>query len=523
MSSMRKTLCDVSRPFRKALARRLVGAPRKGGGLTQYIDSEDTSGLRSRHWESLLEQLRRQSVPAMVGGGTNQYYHRVNVEKGKILAVLQVAWGLFGRERVLVRSQGEWHVINQGSRLENAINSSNNLDVVITDERGDKELISTSSPLIVSGLRVEIVGWQEYGGAYNSRYFESNRVNSFAHRLRLQTFQRLTEEQHNFDDSIPPSDIPTFPVDVVYTWVDGSDPEWLKRKQERQSGEAALLNKGRRALDSERFRSRDELKYSLRSLEQFAPWVRTIYIVTDRQCPEWLNTNHPKIRLVDHQDIFGCESWLPTFNSSGIETQLHHISGLSDKFLYFNDDFFLGQSCYKSDFFFGNGVLKCFPSGQMAYEADIDSSSEEYIQADKNAIELISEDFLTVNRQIMQHVPYSSDRNLLQELEDRFPEEFAKSASAPFRSSNCLRPIAFMQYHYGYNQRLVIPSKITHRYLALWKETIIAQLGSLLKSRKYKTFCINDVGLQPERTEEVNEAVVNFLEEYFPVPSEFEK
>jgi len=79
-----------------------------------------------------------------------------------------------------------------------------------------------------------------------------------------------------------------------------------------------------------------------------------------------------------------------------------------------------------------------------------------------------------------------------------------------------------MQYHYGFNRQKAIPASISHRYLALWKDSVIEQMHNVAKSKKYKTFCINDVGLQPERTQEVNNAVFNFLESYFPEPSPFE-
>ena len=82
----------------------------------------------------------------------------------------------------------------------------------------------------------------------------------------------------------------------------------------------------------------DELKFSLRSIEKFAPWVRRIHIVTNGQVPSWLNLKNPRIQIVSHRDIFQNQSHLPTFSSPAIECHLHRIPGLSDKFVYFNDD-----------------------------------------------------------------------------------------------------------------------------------------------------------------------------------------
>ena len=89
-------------------------------------------------------------------------------------------------------------------------------------------------------------------------------------------------------------------IDLIYLWVDGSDPVWLEKKNRFLSlkyDDSETHNKGRYA-------NNDELRYALRSVEKHAPWVRNIYIVTDNQQPSWLNTAHPKIHLIDHQDIF---------------------------------------------------------------------------------------------------------------------------------------------------------------------------------------------------------------------------
>ena len=95
----------------------------------------------------------------------------------------------------------------------------------------------------------------------------------------------------------------------------------------------------------------NQLKYSIRSVDLFASWIRDIYIVTNGQVPVWLNTAHPRIKLITHQEIFNNQSHLPTFNSAAIESQLHHITGLSRRFLYFNDDVALLRPICLEDFY----------------------------------------------------------------------------------------------------------------------------------------------------------------------------
>jgi len=142
-------------------------------------------------------------------------------------------------------------------------------------------------------------------------------------------------------------------IDFVVTWVDGADKEWQKQKAQ-YSGEDGYKN------GDERYRDWDTLKYLFRGVEKFAPWVRKIHFVTNGQVPQWLNTENEKIHLVNHTDIIP-EEYLPTFNSNAIEWNIHKIEGLSENFVYFNDDMFLIDSVDKTDFFKDN--LPCDTAG----------------------------------------------------------------------------------------------------------------------------------------------------------------
>jgi hypothetical protein len=152
-----------------------------------------------------------------------------------------------------------------------------------------------------------------------------------------------------------------FPIDVVYTWVDGADPSWRARKAAAY-GTVAPEELNEFASNESRFLSRDELRYSLRSLDMYAGWVRHVYLVTDQQVPAWLDTENSKITVVDHRELFGDRGLLPTFNSHAIESQLHHIPGLADHYLYLNDDVFFGRPVGPEKFFAGNGLAYFFPS-----------------------------------------------------------------------------------------------------------------------------------------------------------------
>lgn len=138
----------------------------------------------------------------------------------------------------------------------------------------------------------------------------------------------------------------TSDIDFVITWVDGSDPKWL--------ADRAKYAPKNEKIDESRYRDWGFLKYWFRAVEANAPWVRKIHFVTYGHIPEWLNTNHPKLHIVKHEDFID-KKFLPTFNSCAIEMNLHKIPGLAEKFVYFNDDMFLNRRV-KPEFFFKNGL-----------------------------------------------------------------------------------------------------------------------------------------------------------------------
>lgn len=144
--------------------------------------------------------------------------------------------------------------------------------------------------------------------------------------------------------------VANFDVDFVVSWVDDTDPSW-QEKYNRFAEKDLLDEKGARYRDFEIF------KYWFRAVQQYAPWVRKIYLVTDGQVPNWLNTNHEKIQVVDHTEIID-KKYLPVFNSNAIDLNLHKIPGLSEHFVYFNDDMFINRPVSKKDFFSDSGLPK---------------------------------------------------------------------------------------------------------------------------------------------------------------------
>lgn len=143
-------------------------------------------------------------------------------------------------------------------------------------------------------------------------------------------------------------------IDVVYTWVDGNDPELKRRRLAAMGGNADC--EADDVGGATRYAALGELQWSVATVNRFMPWVRRIYIVTDGQKPQI--ESKIDVRIVDHRKIFsGYEHLLPVFNSLSIETMLWRIPGLSRHYLYFNDDMFVMAPMKATDWFDGDRLV----------------------------------------------------------------------------------------------------------------------------------------------------------------------
>lgn len=148
-------------------------------------------------------------------------------------------------------------------------------------------------------------------------------------------------------------------IDFVILWVDGNDPEWLVQKA-LYSGETMDENHS-----MNRFRDWNILPYWFRTVDEFAPWVRKIHLVTWGHLPSFLNLDHPKLNIVRHEEFIP-KRYLPTFSSHTIEMNIHRIPGLADHFVYFNDDMFMLRPHSPEDFFV-NGLPRTY-GGEIPIE-----------------------------------------------------------------------------------------------------------------------------------------------------------
>ena len=122
-------------------------------------------------------------------------------------------------------------------------------------------------------------------------------------------------------------------IDIVFTYVNGYDPEFIKLKN------SYINDKNKKYNPDIRSKGIDEIIYSVNTVIKFIPWIRKIFIVTPNQIPpidkKLIDTG--KVIIVDQNKIIE-KKYLPIFNSDVIESYLHNIPELSEIFLYNNDD-----------------------------------------------------------------------------------------------------------------------------------------------------------------------------------------
>lgn len=328
-------------------------------------------------------------------------------------------------------------------------------------------------------------------------------------------------------------------IDIVVTWVDMNDPEWKKEFQ-KYSGKGDIEENG--VVDA-RFRDYGFLKYWFRGIEKFAPWVRKIHFVTCGQKPEWLNVDNPKLNLVNHKDFIPHE-FLPTYNSVVIERFMYKIPDLSEKFVYFNDDFYMLRPI-PTERFFQNGlpcdiaVFQYNPSWSQWYKTLKNNILLINRNFDKKTVikryhdkwftsEYQGKDWQTrllqpYNKFITLRVHHNAQPYLRKTFEtvwDHEKEELLKTSNNRFRSTTDYSPELFRTWqicegdftpYNTYKDTKMFPLMVKPK-----------QAVRAIKNQEYSLICLNDnkhirdyAGLM----EEIRQAFHSIL----PEPSSFER
>jgi Stealth protein CR2, conserved region 2/Stealth protein CR3, conserved region 3/Stealth protein CR4, conserved region 4/Stealth protein CR1, conserved region 1 len=310
-----------------------------------------------------------------------------------------------------------------------------------------------------------------------------------------------------------------FAIDVVFSWVDGSDPAF-------SSGRARLLARavlGDGDDADARIRQIDELRYALRSVDQNAPWVRRVFIATDSRLPDWLIADHPKVSVVRASEHFSDPRVLPTFNSHAVESQLHRIDGLAEHFLYCNDDMFFGRPVAPSMFFTPAGISRFIESPIRIGGGTVNTSLSGHENSARNNRRLLADRFGYVITRHLAHSPAPLRRSVLAELEAEFPDGFAVTQASRFRSATDISVTNSLYHYYALLTGRAVPHESARTcYVDTTSHAGLRSLAGLSARRDADFFCLND-GSEPEADETYRATTVSdFLASYFPYPAPWE-
>lgn len=275
-------------------------------------------------------------------------------------------------------------------------------------------------------------------------------------------------------------------IDFVFPYVDCSDPIWQESyKEERRKNDLPT------EISQVRFRQWDNLKYLFRGIEKFAPWIGNVYMIVSNkeQVPDWVNTNEVKIVL--HSDIIP-EQFLPTFNSCTIEMFIGNIKGLSERFIYSNDDMFFLRPMKEEDFFI-NAVPKLSAKTDKGLKTM-------FKRVEWKCLRMIADYFgtkLPDPEEVFLKIPHTFvpiTRETTRIVGTIFKPEIYSSCS-PFRKSKNLN-----QYIYTYYQifsSTYLESERTYKYTSFKDREYVLDKARVIAEditkQTYDSICINDV------------------------------
>ncbi len=306
--------------------------------------------------------------------------------------------------------------------------------------------------------------------------------------------------------------------DIVYMWVDDQWPGFQDEfRRYAQTPHDRNPNRTRDNLDL--------LKFSLRSLEKFAPWRGNIYVVTCRpQSPAWLNRSHPALRVVHHDEIMPA-AILPTFNSFAIQSYLHEIPGLSQRFVSFDDDMLLRGPTSVDDFIQDYGKIRYDFKGRLPRDP-ADRAVSPWNAALRNNAKLLDEIDSSHRHPGYLHGPKMFDHRDCVELTERWHTAFEQTRRSRFRAHDNIALDALLpQYLVARGCGSAVDRRATKRRmaylglenLALWNRYWLWRI----ETRKVKFLTLNDnfgANPNPDAVRNVRET----LEAYFPLPSAYE-
>lgn len=291
-------------------------------------------------------------------------------------------------------------------------------------------------------------------------------------------------------------------IDLVFPYVDNSDAEWLAIYQQHMpKRDKSRWNNW--ALGVQRFRSYDLLKYTFRSIDKFVPFVNNVYLLVmqDSQVPDWIDRT--KVKIIYHKDFIPAK-YLPTFNSGTIEMFLQNIPGLSEYFIYGNDDIYFTSKINESDFF-----INKTPAYSITTRKRHNIPGDYLRYADK---------FLVTGKKpqrldVIQHIWVPYLKSTIVESFNKYKKILLNNIT-PFRAKNNYNQWVFSLYQKYYKTFVNKEMKIL--CCEIYPET---RYKYDVDWSQFKCICLND---SEKTTDEDISIVRNKLEKIFPQKSKYE-
>lgn len=266
-------------------------------------------------------------------------------------------------------------------------------------------------------------------------------------------------------------------MDAIITYVNNSDRIWLR----------SYINATHtRNLNTCRFRSWGTLKYLLRGIDKYMPFIQNVILIVSgkSQVPVWLDTT--KVRVVYHEEFIP-EQFLPTFNSCTIEAFFWNISNLSDKVIYFNDDMFPTAPMSEEDFFTENKPhikFNTLPFG---------SSSNMYRQQCRSGLDMVTTALNLPNWQENQiirpyHITTAFTKDSLTAIQELCGESILQKSSL-LRQKYNVNQYIYAYWHYFTDD--YIPDMVHYKYFEI-TDKAFTEIVDTINTTEYQMVCLND-------------------------------
>ncbi len=302
-------------------------------------------------------------------------------------------------------------------------------------------------------------------------------------------------------------------IDIVVPWVDGSDPEWFAEKQKYtvKTSDDANIN---------RYRDWGLLKYWFRGIEKFAPWVNKIHFITWGHLPPWLDTTNPKLHIVNHKDYIP-EEYLPIFSVNPIELNMHRIEGLSEQFIYFNDDTYLINNISPESFFINRlpvdtvaeVPLLSFPGGiDHLIVNDISIINKNFNKRDvlkknrkqwfslKSPISTLKNLYMSALKGGFSsfanpHLPLAFLKSTISEVWEKEPEIMERTTSHKFRNIEDVNSWLFRYWQFAKGEFVQVKGP-EGKFFSIGKDD--NNIKAAIEKQQYKMVCLSDDSVETD-------------------------